>query len=186
MPTSPRVRYKGRGRTGGEIGEAPPVADAARRFRGSAPIGGRDSGRESVGTTVGKRTPPLRKGYKRCGEVKNPPVTASPRQPPLGKGAKGTGDADCHSRCAHRLRNDTFSRSAVQARAGGVEPRPYGSVTRGAMGGRPQGSPLRRVTRGRGTAGRCRRSPLRDHFGFIYIGKFIFPGQKRNIYEYII
>ena len=27
--------------------------------------------------------------------------------------------------------------------AGGVEPRPYGSVTRGAMGGRPQGSPLR-------------------------------------------
>ena len=26
---------------------------------------------------------------------------------------------------------------------GGVEPRPYGSATRGAMGGRPQGSPLR-------------------------------------------
>ena len=25
---------------------------------------------------------------------------------------------------------------------------PYGSITRGAMGGRPQGSPLRRVTRG--------------------------------------
>ena len=45
---------------GGEIGEAPPVADAASRFRGSAPIGGHDSGRESVGTTVGKRTPPLR------------------------------------------------------------------------------------------------------------------------------
>ena len=45
---------------GGEIGEAPPVADEASRFRGSAPIGGRDSGRESVGTTVGKRTPPLR------------------------------------------------------------------------------------------------------------------------------
>ncbi len=66
MPTSPRIRYKGRGRTGGEIGEAPPVADAARRFRGSAPIGGRDSGRESVGTTVGKRTPPLRKRNKRC------------------------------------------------------------------------------------------------------------------------
>ena len=45
---------------GGEIGEAPPVADAASRFRGSAPIGGHDSGRDSVGTTVGKRTPPLR------------------------------------------------------------------------------------------------------------------------------
>ena len=45
---------------GGEIGEAPPMTDAASRFRGSAPIGGHDSGRESVGTTVGKRTPPLR------------------------------------------------------------------------------------------------------------------------------
>ena len=49
----------------GEIGEALPVADEASRFRGSAPIGGHDSGRESVGTTVGKRTPPLRKRNKR-------------------------------------------------------------------------------------------------------------------------
>jgi len=45
---------------GGEIGEAPPVADEASRFRGSAPIGGYDSARQSVGTTVGKRAPPLR------------------------------------------------------------------------------------------------------------------------------
>ena len=30
-------------------------------------------------------------GYKRCGEVRNPPVTASPCQPPLGKGAEGNG-----------------------------------------------------------------------------------------------
>ena len=37
---------------------------------------------------------------------KNPPVTASPCQPSLGKGAVGTGDADCHSQCAHWLRND--------------------------------------------------------------------------------
>ena len=44
----------------GEIGEAPPVAEEASRFRGSAPIGGHDSGRESVGTTVGNRRP-LRK-----------------------------------------------------------------------------------------------------------------------------
>ena len=36
-------------------------------------------------------------GYKRCGGVKNPPVTASPCQPPLGKGAEGAGDADCHT-----------------------------------------------------------------------------------------
>ena len=39
----------------GEIGEAPPVAGEASRFRGSAPIGGHDSGRESAGTTVGNR-----------------------------------------------------------------------------------------------------------------------------------
>ena len=45
---------------GGEIGEAPPVADEASRFRGSAPIGGHNSARQSVGTTVGKRAPPLR------------------------------------------------------------------------------------------------------------------------------
>ena len=50
---------------GGEIGEAPPVADEASRFRGSAPIGGHDSARQSVGTTVGKRAPPLR-------TIKNP------------------------------------------------------------------------------------------------------------------
>ena len=37
-----------------------------------------------------------------------------------------------------------------------------------------------------GRTGGKGRSPLRDHFDFIYIGKFIFPGQKRNIYEYII
>ena len=39
----------------GEIGEAPPVAGEASRFRGSAPIGGHDSGRESAGATVGNR-----------------------------------------------------------------------------------------------------------------------------------
>ena len=51
---------------------------------------------------------------------KNPPVTASPCQPPLGKGALRTGDADCHSRCAHRLRNDRLQelRSVV---GGGVK-----------------------------------------------------------------
>ena len=35
-----------------EIGEAPPVAEEASRFRGSAPIGRHDSGRQSAGTTV--------------------------------------------------------------------------------------------------------------------------------------
>ena len=64
--SAPTVLRNEEERRGGEIGEAPPVADAASRFRGSAPIGGRDSGRESVGTMVGKRTPPLRKRNKRC------------------------------------------------------------------------------------------------------------------------
>ena len=55
---APTEGYKGRGkRAVGEIGEAPPVADEASRFRGSAPIGGYDSGRQSVGTTVGNRRP---------------------------------------------------------------------------------------------------------------------------------
>ena len=58
-----------RSSVGGEIGEAPPVADEASRFRGSAPIGGHDSARQSVGTTVGKRAPPLRKRNKNCGEA---------------------------------------------------------------------------------------------------------------------
>ena len=35
-----------------EIAEAPPVAEEARRFRGSAPSVDRDSGRETAGTTV--------------------------------------------------------------------------------------------------------------------------------------
>ena len=90
----------------------------------------------------------------------------------------GTGDADCHSQCAHWLRNDTLQgvrwggpsgksakRCQWQRKRAGFEevPRlaattvagnrlarrwatagPYGSVTRGAMGGRPQGSPLRK------------------------------------------
>ena len=43
------VRYR---RGVGEIGEAPPVAEEASRFRGSAPIGRHDSAGESAGTTV--------------------------------------------------------------------------------------------------------------------------------------
>ena len=47
------------------------------------------------------------------GEGKNPAVTALPCQGPLGKRVMGEEGTDCHSRCAHRLRNDTFLRSAV-------------------------------------------------------------------------
>ena len=53
----------------GEIGEALPVADEASRFRGSAPIGGHDSGRESVGTTVGNRRPLQMRNKKYSGQV---------------------------------------------------------------------------------------------------------------------
>ena len=48
---------------------------------------------------------------------------------------------DCHSQCAHWLRNDTLQ--GVR-RAGRRGRRPLRGVTRGAMGGRPQGSPLRK------------------------------------------
>ena len=97
------------------------------------------------------RTPPLRKGCKRCGEVKNPPVTASPCQPPLGKGPRGRGMRIATASLRTGLAMTWFLQGA---------------------GARPAG--------GQG------RSPLRDHFGFIYIGKFIFPRQKRKIHEYIV
>ena len=32
------------------------------------------------------------------------------RQTTVGKGAEGTGDADCHSQCAHWLRNDSVNK----------------------------------------------------------------------------
>ena len=65
---------------------------------------------------------PLRKYYKECDAVKNPPVTASPCQPPLGKGAMGTGDTDCHGQCSHWPRNDTSQE--VRGSDGAHGPRP--------------------------------------------------------------
>ena len=41
------------------IAEAPPVADEARRFRGSAPAGGHDNASQPAGTTVGRNRKPL-------------------------------------------------------------------------------------------------------------------------------
>ena len=77
---------------------------------------------------------PLRKRYKECDAVRNPPVTASPCQPPLGKGAEGTGDADCHDQFANWSRNDMAFYRGCRARPvredRGV--RPYGGVTRDA------------------------------------------------------
>ena len=71
---------------------------------------------------------------------------------------------DCHSQCAHWLRNDTLQ--GVR-RAGRRGRRPLRGVTRGAMGGRPQGSPLRKRYMGCGTksAGGQGRPPLRGYKG---------------------
>ena len=91
---------------------------------------GRVSGRRGEGTPPYGRvirgavggamwaSPPT-DGYKRCGAVRNPPVTASPCQPPLGKRAYKDGGADCHSRCAHWLRNDMVFCKGCGANPGG-------------------------------------------------------------------
>ena len=90
---------------------------------------------------------PLRKRYKECDAERNPPVTASPCQPPLGKGAEGTGDADCHSQCAHWLRNDRgFYKGCGGRRSEGTPP--YGGLQGARKNGRGRTPPLRRVTRG--------------------------------------
>ena len=57
-----------------------------------------------------------------------------------------------------------LTRGAVQIRAGGQRRRPLRRVTRGAMGGRPQGSPLRKSYKGCGKTGRCGRRPRRKFF----------------------
>ena len=90
----------------GEIGEAPPVAGEANRFRGSAPIGGHDSGRESAGTTVGNRRP-LHGGWG-CG------TGGRGRTPPLRRAScavGGTERTDCH--VAPLLAMTVFLRGAV-------------------------------------------------------------------------
>ena len=60
-------------------------------------------------------------------------------------GCRGGGGTDCHSQCVHWLRNDTLQGVGRRADVGIG---PYGGLQGGAMGGRPQGSPLRRVTGG--------------------------------------
>ena len=73
----------------------------------------------------GQENPAPTERNKRCGAEKNPPVTASPCQAPLGKGVEGTG-TDCHSQCAHWLRNDIAQgsrRLAAKNHTGGALPR---------------------------------------------------------------
>ena len=116
----PWVREKS-GRAVGEIGEALPVAEEASRFRGSAPIGGHDSDRESVGTTVGNRRP-LRTFYCGCGG-------AGDREGWTCRLRKISGDKygdGLRSQCAHWLRNDIAQgsrRLAAKNRTGGANSR---------------------------------------------------------------
>ena len=72
------------------------------------------------------------------GEGKNPAVTALPCQGPLGKRVMGEEGTDCHSRCAHWLRNDrVFTRGAGDVRRADRVVRPYDGVhgVRGLTGG---------------------------------------------------
>ena len=68
---------------------------------------------------------------------------------PFRQGGLGTGGTDCHSQCAHWLRNDRgFTRGAVGRGDEGIAP--YGGETEIHLlsGGRGRTPPLRRVTRG--------------------------------------
>ena len=143
------------------------------------------------------RTPPLRRVQEVRGE-RNPPVTALPCQPPLGKGAEGTGDADCHSQCAHWLRNDrVFARGAV---GGGLrDARPTEGLQEVRKNGRGRTPPLRRAYKEcgeradvgigpyesaarssvNGPPGICRRGPS---FGFL--GKKIPASKAGSILPY--
>ena len=146
---------------------------------------------------------PLRKRNKRCngratarvaptkalqgvrrGE-RNPLVTASPSQPPLGKGAEGTGDADCHSQCAHWLRNDTLLE--IRYKPGGRTE--ASAPTEGLQGARKNGRgrtpPLRRAYKecGKRAAGDMQEeASLRPPFGFL--GKKIPASKAGSILPY--
>ena len=103
---------------------------------------------------------------------------------PFRQGSQGDGGTDCHSQCAHWLRNDTvFARSAVQGRFGRTEAsaptegnkKPCGA---GRRGRRPlrMGRGVRIATasvrtgfamthyRQCGGAGRCEHRPLRMRY----------------------
>ena len=113
---------------------------AGRRGEGTPPYGGLQGARKN-----GRgRTPPLRGAYKECGKAgrrgrrplrvvtRGAGRAESPGHGfavtvPFRQGAKGTGDADCHSQCAHWLRNDRgVTRGAVGNRLADRGVRPYG------------------------------------------------------------
>ena len=98
----------------------------------------------------GQRRPPLRKRYRGC----NGRATArvAPTEALQGvQWAGGQGRPPLRRECKIERRGEGtppyggVTRSACMRADRGV--RPYGSVTGGAMGGRPQGSPLRSAAR---------------------------------------
>ena len=133
-PALPRVRCAA-GHMGPALqpvfaGPACPAVSAGQDRR--ADRGVRAYGSATRGAMGGRpQGSPLRRGYKECDAGRNPPVTASPCQSPLGKGAKGTGDADCHSQCAHWPRNDSvFARNRCKAGRVIREADPYSAIHR--------------------------------------------------------
>ena len=126
--------------------EGRPYGGATRSAMGRDDVGIVPYGSITRGAMGGRpQGSPLRMRYKGCGTERNPPVTASPCQPPLGRGARGTGDADCHSQCAHWLRNDRGFYKGCGGESTGGQRRP----------------PLRRRNKECGGAGRRGRRPLR-------------------------
>ena len=121
-------------RVGGEIGEAPPAADEASRFRGSAPIGGCGSGRESAGTTVGKRAPPLR---IICGRLQRSTARVAPT------GGQGVRDGGPMWASAPTGRSKGAVGRVVE------DADPYGAQQGGGGAGRCGHRPLRSAARGR-------------------------------------
>ena len=86
-----RVAFFGAG--DGESGAAPPVADAASRFQGSAPFGGRECGRQTAGATG--------KSPKRClRQIKRGDFKEVSRWPPRTGGGHRLTRRGPHSRGA--------------------------------------------------------------------------------------
>ena len=91
--------------SGRAVEDAGPYGSATRGAMGGRPQGS-----------------PLRRGYKECDAVRNPPVTASPCQSPLGKGAYKDGGCGLpRARCALAM---TVFLQGTGARPGGSSGRP--------------------------------------------------------------
>ena len=128
----------------------PPIGALPRNRLASSATGGASAISPPAGDRKGRPYGGLQ-GVRK----KNPPVTASPCQPPLGKGAMETGDADCHSRCAHWLRNDSFLQGVSARPGGGVgAPRPTECNRKCGGAGRCGHRPLRKITRSAVVIGR--------------------------------